>query len=66
MAAQKINQDEAKAVYGVVTDGNLWQFGRLHADLFTKDDKNYTIGNIQELYGALECLALLVEQEQWD
>ncbi len=62
VASQKINEDAQKAIYGIVTDGNLWQFGRLKADLFTKDVKNYTIDDIQALYGALECLVRLVEQ----
>lgn len=63
VASQKINNDK-KSVYGIVTDGNLWQFSRLNTDLFTKNEKNYTIDDIQELYGALEYLANLVEQEQ--
>ncbi len=65
VASQKINNSADNSVYGVVTDGNLWQFGRLLADLFTKNERNYTIDNMQELYGALECLADLVEQEKW-
>lgn len=66
VASQKINQYENNPVYGIVTDGNLWQFGRLQADLFTKNEKNYTIDNLQELYGALEYVAHLIEQENWD
>ena len=62
VAAQKINQADKRAVYGIVTDGNLWQFGYLKADLFTKNEENYTLDNIQRLYGALEYLACLVEQ----
>ncbi|XOF35005.1 MAG: hypothetical protein ACL93V_06870 [Candidatus Electrothrix sp. YB6] len=65
VASQKINNSPDKPVYGVVTDGNLWQFGRLLEDLFTKNERSYTIDNMQELYGALEYLADLVEQEQW-
>jgi len=64
VASQKINNNDEKSVYGIVTDGNLWQFGRLNTDLFTKNEKNYTIDDIQALYGALEYLANLVEQEQ--
>jgi len=64
VASQKINGSEVKPVYGVVTDGNLWQFGRLQEHLFTIDGRNYTIDNIQELYGALEYLADLIEREQ--
>ncbi|MDJ1176170.1 hypothetical protein [Roseofilum capinflatum] len=64
VAAQKINNNQKNSVYGIVTDGNLWQFGRLHADVFTKHEKNYTIDKIQELYGALEYLADLLDQDQ--
>jgi len=66
VASQKINNNETNSVYGVVTDGNLWQFGRLQEHLFTKNEKNYTIDNMQELFGALEHLATLVEQEKWN
>jgi len=65
VASQKINNNETNSVYGVVTDGNLWQFGRLQEHLFTKNEKNYIIDNMQELFGALEHLATLVEQEKW-
>ena len=64
MASQKINENPHKAVYGVVTDGNLWQFGRLIADTFTQNSENYTIDKLSRLYGALEYLAQLVEQEE--
>ena len=62
VASQKINNDPQKPVYGIVTDGNLWQFGNLYTDLFTKDNQNYTIDKIQILYGALEYLANLIAQ----
>ena len=64
VASQKINENPHKAVYGVVTDGNLWQFGRLIADTFTQNSENYTIDKLSRLYGALEYLAQLVEQEE--
>lgn len=63
VAAQKINQNAERAVYGVVTDGNLWQFGRLRKDVFTKNVENFTVDRLARLYGALECVAELVEQE---
>jgi hypothetical protein len=61
VASQKINNDPENPVYGVVTDGNLWQFGYLCTDLFTKDNQNYTIDKLNALYGALEYLASLVK-----
>lgn len=63
VAIQKINNDDKQSVYGIVTDGNLWQFGCLQADLFTKNEKNYTLDNLQILYGALEYLVCLVTQQ---
>uniref|UniRef100_UPI004055F1B2 hypothetical protein n=1 Tax=Candidatus Electronema sp. TaxID=2698783 RepID=UPI004055F1B2 len=63
VASQRINQDAERPVYGVVTDGNLWQFGRLRQDVFTKNAENFTVDRLARLYGALECVADLVEQE---
>ncbi|MDJ0702406.1 MAG: hypothetical protein QNJ46_03920 [Leptolyngbyaceae cyanobacterium MO_188.B28] len=62
VAAQKINEDMAMPVYGIVTDGNLWQFGKLEASIFTKDLENFTIDRLPSLYGALEYMFQLIEQ----
>lgn len=64
VAAQKINEDTERPVYGVVTDGNLWQFGRLRRDVFTRNTENFTVDHLARLYGALEFLAGLVEQDE--
>jgi len=37
VAAQKINGNADFPVYGIVTDGTLWQFGRLVGDVFTQN-----------------------------
>lgn len=63
LAVQKMNGNSQRGVYGIVTDGNLWQFGRLVGDIFTRNIKNFTIDNVLEVYGALENLVQLVEQE---
>lgn len=62
VAAQKINHQDSQPVYGIVTDGNLWQFGRLQQQLFTKHPINYTLDHLQDLFGALESLVNLVDQ----
>lgn len=66
VASQKINNNSIRAVYGIVTDGNLWQFGKLIADTFIQNLENFTIDKLPRLYGALEYLAQLVEQEEGD
>ncbi|NEO55243.1 MAG: hypothetical protein F6K54_20490 [Okeania sp. SIO3B5] len=62
-ASQKINDNFLRAVYGIVSDGNLWQFGKLVADNFIKDSGNFTIDNLPRVYGALENLVQLVEED---
>ncbi|MCW5205402.1 hypothetical protein VU08_00495 [Desulfobulbus sp. F5] len=63
VAAQKINNSPHRPVYGIVTDANLWQFGRLRADVFTKEPENFTIDNLPRLFGALDVLTRRATQE---
>lgn len=51
--SQKINEIPQRAVYGIVTDGNLWQFGKLIEDVFFQHSANFTIDKLSKLYGAL-------------
>jgi hypothetical protein len=60
IAAQKINKDELHPVYGIVTDGNLWQFGKLEKDVFVKNIENYTIDKLSLVYGALNYMMELL------
>ena len=56
VAAQKLNQNETQAVYGIVTDAELWQFGKLESRLFTRNQTRVTIDDLAELFGALYTL----------
>lgn len=53
VAAQKLNQHEQKPVYGLVTDAEVWQFGKLVESIFTKHRTHITIDNLSRLCGAL-------------
>ncbi len=53
MAAQKINEDFSKKVFGVVSNGKLWEFGLLQSEIFTKNVQYFGLQNIEELMGAL-------------
>ncbi len=64
VAAQKINENSDKAIYGIVTDGNLWQFGCLLKNVFAKNSENFTIDNLVKLYGALKYCVQLVELDE--
>ena len=53
VAAQKINGDVTFVVYGVVTDGLTWQFGKLEKDPFIQDTSIQAIDDLPPLFGAL-------------
>jgi len=54
VAAQKINDNTTLTVHGIVTDGILWQFGRLVEDAFTRNRTNYSLDNLPVLFGAVD------------
>jgi hypothetical protein len=53
VAAQRLNGSEDIAVYGIVTDGETWQFGQLVGKVFSKNLSRATIDRLEEVYGAV-------------
>jgi hypothetical protein len=53
VAAQRLNGNTALPVYGIVTDGEIWQFGKLVDSVFTKNLSRVTIDRLEEVYGAV-------------
>ena len=51
VAVQKLNMDEKQIVYGIVTDAELWQFGKLEERIFTKNKARVTIDDLDEVFG---------------
>jgi hypothetical protein len=68
VAALRLNQlnQAARPVYGVVTDGKLWEFGRLQEQVFTKNIKSYTVTDLEALFCALNGLFDLATQNLTD
>ena len=56
IAAQKMNKNEAQPVYAIVTDGELWQFGRLLFDVFTREKTRIAVTDLDKLFGAIAFL----------
>ena len=54
VAAENINAELKLTVYGIVTDGRLWEFGKLTENVFTKNIKGFTIDELIALFGALD------------
>ena len=53
VAAQRLNGTQTLPVYGIVTDGESWQFGQLIESIFTKNRSRATIDRLEEVYGAV-------------
>ena len=53
VAAQKINNDSAIPVYGIVTDGALWEFGKLEENLFTQNETVLAVSDLKKVFGAI-------------
>lgn len=53
VAVQKINDNDKKTVYGIVTDGEFWQFGKLVRNQFTRNETALTISELKKVFGAI-------------
>jgi hypothetical protein len=56
VAAQKMNQNEEFCVSGIVTDGELWQFGKLQFNQFTKHKTRIAVTDLQKILSAIKYL----------
>ncbi|MDE0423967.1 MAG: hypothetical protein OXN25_03745 [Candidatus Poribacteria bacterium] len=54
VAAQKINEDMEHPVYGIVSDGTLWQIGHLINETFTQNRTSFSVDNLPVLFGAVD------------
>lgn len=63
VAIQKLNGwGDDRAVFGMVSNGTLWEFGRLVGDRFERNFRGYTVYELERLLGAIDevfrgCLA---------
>ncbi len=56
VAAQKMNGQSQLPVYGIVTDGQLWQFGRLVEQQFTLNKASVASSDLAKLFSSLNHL----------
>ena len=61
IASDRLNQ-HSRPVYGIVTDGKLWEFGRLEHQVFTKNLASHTITDLYSLFSTLNALFHLATQ----
>ncbi len=53
VAVQRINEESEQSIFGIVSNGAMWQFGKLRGDCFTQNKLFYTIQELERLFGAV-------------
>jgi hypothetical protein len=53
LAVQRINNEPEKTIFGIVSNGAIWQFGKLSLDIFTQNKTFYTIQDLEQLFAAV-------------
>lgn len=70
IAARELNEKPEQEVFGIASNGKMWQFGKLKKNVFTKNQQSYLIDNLDRLIGAIDYIfkqcELLVDAESSD
>ncbi|MFE1744186.1 hypothetical protein [Coleofasciculus sp. H7-2] len=53
IAAQQLNEDLQMTVFGIVSNGDRWQFGKLEANTFARNIIFYSIQELEKLFSAI-------------
>jgi hypothetical protein len=53
VAAQRLNENSEQEVFGIVSNGGVWQFGKLKSNVFTRNQTFYTIQELEKLFAAI-------------
>ncbi|RAM51041.1 MAG: hypothetical protein C6Y22_11680 [Hapalosiphonaceae cyanobacterium JJU2] len=53
IAAQRLNNEFAITIFGIVSNGTTWQFGKLESEKFTKNLTFYSIQELDTLFAAV-------------
>jgi hypothetical protein len=49
IAAQRLNPIPEQIIFGIVSNGKNWEFGRLQMNIFTRNQQALTIWNLEDL-----------------
>jgi hypothetical protein len=53
IAVQRINDNFEEDVFGIVSNGKIWQFGKLKLNVFTRNKNLYIIQDLDKLFAAV-------------
>lgn len=70
IAAQGLNANSEQDVFGIVSNGDRWQLGKLKSNVFTRNQTFYTIQELDKLFAAINYVfqqcELLLDAENAD
>jgi hypothetical protein len=70
IAAQRLNENPEQEVFGIVSNGGVWQFGKLKSNSFTKNKQSYLIDDLNRLFATINYVfqqcELLLDAEMSD
>jgi hypothetical protein len=70
IAAQRLNENPEQEVFGIVSNGDIWQLGKLKSNVFTRNQRFYTIQELDKLFAAINYVfqqcELLLDAEKRD
>ncbi len=53
IAVQRLNNEPEQTIFGIVSNGAMWQFGNLKLEIFTQNKVFYTIQDLERLFAAV-------------
>jgi hypothetical protein len=56
LAARQLNEQPAVPVYGITTNGRVWEFGRLDPTGLARDPRQFTLAHLEKLCAAINYL----------
>ncbi len=62
-AAQGMNGDPQRTIYGGVSDGFIWRFGRIQGSRFARNSQEYSLTHLDELLAAVNHLLSLCKEQ---
>jgi hypothetical protein len=63
LAAQQINKKPEQVIFGSVSSGEFWFFGKLEATTFFHDLRSFSLTHLDELFAALNYIFLQAKQQ---
>lgn len=54
LASQKLNEKRPVVVYGAVSTGTLWQFGKLEGETFSREPSGFAISDPERVFGLID------------